>query len=145
MCTGKWIGYNRYVVLNEQLDICMNSCPSLFNVLVLTDVQDVMSAASFGGSFDLVAKNNKNLKTAFLAQVVRSTIYSRIPLLKYLPFAPPVLSEDITVLMDEILAKRKARKGPAKRDILQIILDAHQADPISFSENRLRDELNLFM
>jgi hypothetical protein len=48
-------------------------------------------------------------------------------------------------LVSETIARRRAESGPVKRDLVQIILDANTADPVAFPEQRVRDEINVFM
>ena len=51
-------------------------------------------------------------------------------------------------MTEDIIATRKAemaQKRRDKKDILQIILNAHNEEPELYTEQRVRDEMNMFM
>ncbi|KAH9207521.1 cytochrome P450 [Leptodontidium sp. 2 PMI_412] len=106
---------------------------------------DIMSATSFGGSFNLVASNDKKLKNLFLDRLKRAAIDAQFPIIKYLPFVPPSQSEEFNNMIDDIISKRRAEKGPVKKDLVQIFLESNDADPIAFSHLHIREEMSLFM
>ncbi len=104
-----------------------------------------MSATSLGGSSHLVISNNNKLKKSFMSMLIRAGINAQLPYPRYLPFWPPVVSADTNKMLDDVLYKREIIGRPVKKDLVQIILDAHQTDPINFPEVRLRDEITMFM
>jgi len=84
----------------------------------------------------------------FTKRFTRVTIDAMLPFLKYLPFMPPSISDDINNVIDEIVRKRRkenAETGVVKKDLLQIFLDTNDADPVGFSMKHLREEMHLFM
>jgi hypothetical protein len=104
-----------------------------------------MSATSFGGSFNLVKSNDSKVKDMFINQLKRRTIDIMFPFVQYLPFVPPSIEQDIKNIIDTIISKRRAEKGMAKKDLVQIFVDTNKANPISFSEKHIREEMTLFM
>jgi hypothetical protein len=102
-----------------------------------------MSATSLGGSFNLVASPDTKLKKTFLSILMKATINAQFPYLRYLPFWPQPISAETNKLLDNVINRRETMGQPAKRDLVQIILDAHRADPIAFPELRMRDEITL--
>lgn len=48
-------------------------------------------------------------------------------------------------MLDEVIKRRETMGQPGKRDLVQIIIDAHETEPEAFPEMRMRDELMLFM
>jgi hypothetical protein len=104
-----------------------------------------MSATSFGGSFNLVISKDADIKKQFTDMLTRIVIHSRLRFLRYLPFVPPIMGSEIKTLLKNIIARRQSETGPVKRDIVQIIMDAHQADPVAFPEKRVPDEIAFFM
>ncbi|KUJ07792.1 cytochrome P450 [Mollisia scopiformis] len=106
---------------------------------------DVMSATSLGGSSHLVTSNDTKLKKTFVSILVKAAINGQFPYLRYIPFWPQPISAEMNRLLENVLKKRDIAGQPAKRDIVQIILDAHQTDPVGFPEIRMRDEITMFM
>ncbi|PMD36797.1 cytochrome P450 [Hyaloscypha variabilis F] len=106
---------------------------------------DVMSATSLGGSFNLVTSNNTKLKKTFMSILIKAAINGQFPYLRYIPFWPQAIPPDMNRMLDDVLDRRESVGKPAKKDIVQIILDAHQMDPIGFPEMRMRDEVTMFM
>ena len=104
-----------------------------------------MSATSLGGSFNLVTSNNNKLKKTFKSMLIKAAINGQFPYLRYLPFWPQPISADMNKLLEQVLDRRETAGKPAKKDIVQIILDAHRTDPIGMPEMRMRDEVTMFM
>jgi len=104
-----------------------------------------MSATSLGGSFNLVSSNNTKLKKTFVSILIKAAINGQFPYLRYMPFWPQPISTDMNKLLDNVLNKRETVGQPVKKDIVQIILDANQTDPVAFPEMRMRDEITMFM
>jgi len=104
-----------------------------------------MSATSLGGSFNLVTSNNTKLKKTFMSILIKAAINGQFPYLRYIPFWPQAIPPDMNRMLDDVLDRRESVGKPAKKDIVQIILDAHQTDPIGFPEMRMRDEVTMFM
>ncbi|KAE9378887.1 cytochrome P450 [Stipitochalara longipes BDJ] len=106
---------------------------------------DVMSATSLGGSFNLVSSNDIKLKKIFMSILIKAAINGQFPYLRYIPFWPQPISADMNRMLDDVLDRRESAGKPIKKDIVQIILDAHQTDPVAFPEMRMRDEITMFM
>jgi hypothetical protein len=107
--------------------------------------QDIMSSTSFGGSFNLVKSNDSKVKDMFINRLKRATVDIMFPWIQYLPFVPPSTEQDMKNMVDNIIAKRRAEKGTKKKDLVQIFVDTNDADPVSFSEMHIREEMTLFM
>jgi cytochrome P450 len=103
-----------------------------------------MSATSFGGSFGLVKSDDSRLKNLFVNQMKRVLIDGQLPFLKYLPFIPTP-ADEIKKIGDEVIERRRAWKGPPKKDLVQILLDANTDDPASYTKDHIRGEMQLFM
>lgn len=105
-----------------------------------------MSAASFGGSFNLVESDDTKQKDLFNTYLKRVAIDAQFPLVKYLPGIPSA-SSMVAGLIDRIVSKRREEmeKGIVKKDLLQIFVETNNADPVSFTEKHIRDEMILFM
>lgn len=109
-------------------------------------VQDILSASVLGESLGLVRSNDHKLKNIFLDRLSKAALYSNLPFLKYLPFMPPPVSPEWNAMVDGIVAKRRAiPKEKRKRDLLEIFLDQHEENPAQFTEDVLREEIQLFM
>lgn len=104
-----------------------------------------MAATSFGGSFDSVRTNNNRIKKLFLDHLKESALFSNLAFLKWLPFVKQNTVFELDEMIDAIVAKRQNAKDQTKRDLLQIILDTHKANPESFSYQHLKEEMRLFM
>jgi cytochrome P450 len=107
-----------------------------------------MSASAFGGSLNMVSSNDITLKESITQLFSRQVLTSAFPLVRYLPFIPPAQSPSLVKMTEDIIATRKAemaQKRNVKKDILQIILNAHTEEPELYTEQRVRDEMNMFM
>ena len=107
-----------------------------------------MSATAFGGSFNMVSSNDITLKESITQIFARQVITGTFPLARYLPFIPPSQTPSLVKMTEDIIATRKAemaQKRVVTKDILQIILNAHDEDPDLFTAQRVRDEMNMFM
>jgi cytochrome P450 len=107
--------------------------------------QDVMSATSFGGSFNSVRTNNNRLKSLFLEHLKETAIFTSLSFLKWLPFVQPKKAAELDSITDAIVTKRLNAKDQTRRDLLQMMLDAHKANPESFTNRHLKGEMRLFM
>lgn len=96
---------------------------------------------------NIVSSNDITLKESITQYMLRSAISMSFPLINYLPFIPPGQSPSLVKLTEEIIATRQAEMAQKieVKDILQIILNAHEADPVLYTEQRVRDEMNMFM
>lgn len=105
-----------------------------------------MSAASFGGSFNLVVSDDDTQKNIFNSYLRRVALDAQFPFIRYIPGIPPA-SSMTTDLIEKIVSKRRQEmeKGINKKDILQIFIDTNNADPVSFTEKHIRGEMILFM
>lgn len=81
----------------------------------------------------------------FMDRLKRSAMDTQFPIIKYLPFIPSSQSEEFNSMIDDIIVKRRAEKGPPKKDLLQIFLDSNDLDPAAFSHLHVREEMALFM
>ncbi|KAF4633573.1 hypothetical protein G7Y89_g4555 [Cudoniella acicularis] len=110
------------------------------------NMQDVMSAALFGGSFNLVESDDSKQKDLLNRYLRRVAIDAQFPLVKYLPGVPSA-SSMISEVIEKTVSKRRKEmeKGISKQDILQIFVDTNNADPVSFTDKHIRDEMILFM
>ncbi len=104
-----------------------------------------MAASSFGGSLNLVASNDKKLKNLFMDRLKRAAVDAQFPFFKHIPFVGESISEDFNNMIDSIIARRRAEKGPVKKDLVQIFIDSNDSDPIAFSHLHIREEMALFM
>lgn len=104
-----------------------------------------MSATSLGGSFNIVTSNNNKLKKTFMSRLIRAAINGQLPYLRYIPFWPQPIPAEMNKMLEEVLDRRERAGKPVKKDLVEIILDAHQTDPITFPEMRMRDEVTMFM
>lgn len=107
---------------------------------------DVMSAASFGGSFNLVESDDNTQMNIFHSYMRRLALDAQFTFIKYLP-GVPLASSEISVLINRIVSRRRQEmeKGIAKKDILQIFIDTNDADPVSFTDKHIEEEMILFM
>jgi hypothetical protein len=105
-----------------------------------------MSAASFGGSFNLVISDDSRQKDLFSSYLKRVALDGQFPFFKYLPGVKPA-SFMVAPLIHRIVSKRReeVEKGISKKDLLQIFIDTNRADPVSFTDKHIRDEMILFM
>jgi Cytochrome P450 len=105
-----------------------------------------MSAASFGGSFNLVESDDTTQKNMFNSYLRRVALDAQFPFIKYLPGIPSA-SSMISGLIENIVSKRRIEmeKGITKKDILQIFVDTNNADPMSFTDKHIQAEMILFM
>ncbi|KAE9368279.1 cytochrome P450 [Stipitochalara longipes BDJ] len=106
---------------------------------------DVMCATSLGGSFNLVTSNDHTLKKSLGLALKLASLKSQVPILKYLPFIAEYLLSDMNNVVEDIITRRRAETGEVPRDLLQLILDANKVDPAFFPEQRIREELKLFI
>jgi cytochrome P450 len=107
-----------------------------------------MSATSFGGSFNLVVSNDSELKDMFIRRLARAAIDAQFPFLKHVPFVPPTNAKEMNIYIDRIIDKRRKEieaGEPVKKDLVQILVDTHNADPTGFSNAHIREEMMLFM
>jgi len=105
-----------------------------------------MSAASFGGSFNLVISDDSKQKGLLTSYLQRVAIDAQFPFIKYLPGVNPA-SSMVSGLVDRIILKRREEmeKGINKKDLLQILMDTNKADPMSFTDKHIQEEMILFM
>lgn len=105
-----------------------------------------MASASFGGSFNLVESDDRNQKELFNSYLKRVAIDAQFPFLKYVPFLTPS-SSIVAGLIDRIVLKRRQEMeiGIEKKDLLQILVDTNNANPIEFSHKHIQAEMILFM
>lgn len=107
-----------------------------------------MCATSLGGSFDLVTSNDLTLKNCLARALKFASLQSQVPWIRLLPGFRTgfnYLTSEINNVVEDIVNRRRADTEPVQKDLLQIILDANVADPIFFPEQRVREEIKLFM
>ncbi|KAM3072746.1 hypothetical protein ACMFMF_007078 [Clarireedia jacksonii] len=105
---------------------------------------DVMSATLFGGSFGLVINEDPRIKNLFLRWMKWNFIFAALPFMKYVPFTPDTAGE-MDSMIDGIVSTRRNHKDQNRKDILQIFLDTNAADPVTFSDKHLKEQMRLFM
>jgi hypothetical protein len=105
-----------------------------------------MSAASFGGSFNLVESDDSIQRNMFTSYLRRVALDAQFPFIKYFPGVPSA-SSMISGLVENIVSKRRneIEEGITKKDILQIFIDTNNVDPVSFTDKHIRAEMILFM
>lgn len=109
---------------------------------------DVMSATSFGGSFNLVSSDDQKVKSAFLDRLKQAALDAQFPFLRYMPFMPPSINQKFNDMITDIVSKRRSemsQKLEPTRDLLQLLIDTHNTDPVSFTDLHMREEMALFM
>jgi hypothetical protein len=77
-----------------------------------------------------------------------ASLRSQVPWIRLLPGFRTgfnYLTAEINNIVEDIMTRKRADTGPVQNDLLQIILDANVADPIFFPEQRVREEIKLFM
>lgn len=116
-----------------------------YNELQLINGQDVMSATSFGGSFDTVRTNDDYIKNLFIKHLRETAVFANFPFLKWLPFVNHKTGAELDKVTDTIISKRRSAKDQTRKDLLQIFLDTHKSNPESFSERHIKEEMRLFM
>jgi cytochrome P450 len=104
-----------------------------------------MSATSFGGSVDSVRTNDNYLKNLFIQHLQETAIVANFPFLKWLPFFRLRKTAEMDQIIDGIVSKRLSSKDQTRKDLLQIFLDTHKANPESFSDKHIKEEMRLFM
>jgi uncharacterized protein with NRDE domain len=104
-----------------------------------------MSETSFGGSFESVRTNDSYVKSLILGSLKEGALYATLPFLKWLPFLPERKIAKMDRVTDTIISKRRAAKDQSRKDLLQIFLDTHNANPNTFTEGHLKEEMRLFM
>jgi cytochrome P450 len=104
-----------------------------------------MSATSFGGSFDSVRTNDNYLKNLFIQYLQETALDTNFPFLKWLPSQRPRKGAVVDKITHDIVSKRLNSKDQTRKDLLQILLDTHKANPEAFSDQHIKDEMRLFM
>jgi cytochrome P450 len=107
-----------------------------------------MSATSFGGSFGLVASNDQKAKSAFVDRLKQAALDAQFPFLRYMPFMPPSINKEFNDMITRIVSTRRkemASKAPPQRDLLQLLIDTQDSDPVGFTDLHMREEMALFM
>ena len=106
-----------------------------------------MSASLFGGSFNLVETDDQTLKSLFTSHMKWVAFNYSFPWAEQIPFLPKDRIQDTKKFLDDVIAKRRTemRSGIAKKDIFQILIDNHDANPGEFSLLHLRASMFIFM
>jgi hypothetical protein len=107
-----------------------------------------MAATSFGGSQNLVATGDSHFRDLLWGKLTRIMIDALLPFLKYLPFAPPQLGQELADIIDKTVGQRREdqKEGKApKRDLVKIILDIQDEEPETYTYKHVREEMILFM
>jgi cytochrome P450 len=106
-----------------------------------------MSAASFGGSFELSRTDNSKLTNMFHDRLKKTCLNTLFPFLKYLPFMPSLRSPEMDEMIQGIISKRrKAMEArEPKQDLLQVLIDTHDANPEEFTMMHVHEEMRVFM
>lgn len=106
-----------------------------------------MSATSFGGSFELTRTDDAKTRGIFQKRLVNTALHTQFPFLKYIPYTPSPKSPEMDEMIEQIVFKRRKalEAGEKKKDLLQIFLDTHDANPDEFTVDHIYDEMRLFM
>lgn len=95
---------------------------------------------------DLVRSNDKVLKNLFLDRLTGAVLRANLTFLRYTPWMPPVRPKRLDDLINEVIAKRRAVPfEKAKKDLLQIFIEANQENPLLFSDDIIKSEIETFM
>ena len=106
-----------------------------------------MSAASFGGSFELSRTDNSKLTNMFHDRLKKTCLNTLFPFLKYLPFMPSLRSPEMDEMIEGIVSKRRKsmEAREPKQDLLQVLIDTHDANPEEFTMMHVHEEMRVFM
>ena len=83
----------------------------------------------------------------FLKALMRVAVNWSVPFAKYVPFGRDN-GRKIDNLLNNIISTRRKENfesGEKKKDLLQIFIDNHESHPTEFTEQHLRESMNLFM
>jgi cytochrome P450 len=109
---------------------------------------DIISATAFGSSFNSLRTGRHEVKDLIVAHLRESMMISILTFLRYIPFYTPKAKLALDKIADEVIAKRRLeteKAGTARKDLLQIFLDAHAEDPNGFSEKHVKEAMRLFI
>lgn len=105
-----------------------------------------MSECSFGGSFGLVRNGQHPLRSRITNYLRRAAMHQIIPFAKLIPFLPPVQDEEMDKMIYNILDRREAQENKlARRDLLQILLEAHAESPETVTKRDVKAEMIVFL
>lgn len=106
-----------------------------------------MSATSFGGSFELTRTDDGKTRGIFQRALINLALNTQFPFLRYIPYAPSRTSPEIDEMIEQIISKRRKAldAGEERKDLLQIFLDTHDANPSEFTVEHIYEEMRLFM
>ncbi len=105
----------------------------------------MMSATSFGGSFESVRTNDNYLKSLILGFEKENALYMAFRVLEWLPFLPERRTSKMEKVTNAIISKRRAEKDQSRKDLLGIFLDSYDTNPDTFTRSHLMAEMRLFM
>ncbi len=92
----------------------------------------------------LTINNDTKIRATFISTLFRIVIVAMLPLLNWPGF---VKKAELTAMLDGILEKRRQeiKEKVVKKDVLQVLLNAHEAEPDRFTEKHVRENMLVFM
>lgn len=107
----------------------------------------MITAAAFGGSFNLVRNKEHELRTRAQQFFKKQNIYGVLGFLKLIPGSTERRRDPkLYAMLDDILQRRSnMEKKLQKKDLLQIFLDAHQEDPKGYTWAHVKADMLLFL
>ena len=105
-----------------------------------------MSAAFFGGSWQLVKNGEHPLRTRITKFMKRAAFHQVFPIAKYIPGVPRIQDPELDRMIREIIAKGRSVKASERgKDLLQLLLAAHEEDPVALPAQDLHAEMIVFL
>lgn len=114
---------------------------------ILIIIQDIITAAAFGGSFNLVRNKHHPLRSRMIDFFRKCNIYGLFGFLKLIPGSRERRRDPkLHSMLDEIL-QRRANTGEKlqRKDLLQIFLEAHEKDPRGYTWDHVKVDMLLFL
>jgi hypothetical protein len=104
-----------------------------------------MCATSLGGSLKQVTTNDQTIKNEIARGMQLLSLQTQLKKIPGIPSFVDWFTKEVNKVAEDMIARRRAETGPVQRDLLQIILDANEEDPVFYPERRVRQEILLFM
>lgn len=106
-----------------------------------------MSAAFFGGSWHLVQNGQHPLRTRIIKFMKRAAVHQVMPWLRYIPGVPAVRDPELNQIIENIIATRGSKKDEdsSKTDLLQLLVAAHNEDPVALPAQDIHSEMMVFL
>ncbi len=93
----------------------------------------------------LVKNNDTIVKATFMSTLFRMILAAKFPFLAWWPGF--MQKAELTAMLNGILEKRRQdiKNKNVKKDVLQVLLDAHEAEPQRFTEKHVKENMLVFM